>query len=89
MARTHKWTVHEAAGEPKFFTHNGHFGANPNKVSKNGCGKFNWGKDGDELQDDEMAMEDPLKRCGRRNSNHNANEQELRDVNERCEELLH
>ncbi|OBA22738.1 hypothetical protein METBIDRAFT_48413, partial [Metschnikowia bicuspidata var. bicuspidata NRRL YB-4993] len=72
MTRTKKWTVHEKASTPRFFTHNGHFNTDPNKVNKNGSGKFNWGKPGDELMD-----ESEFPSTGRRNSNHMANEQDM------------
>lgn len=51
MTRTNKWTVHEAKADSRFFTRNGHFGVSPNSIKKNGSGKGNWGKPGDELQD--------------------------------------
>ncbi|KAH3901687.1 probable Translation machinery-associated protein 10 [Saccharomycodes ludwigii] len=51
MTRTNKWTIHEAKSNSKFFTHNGNFGEDPNHVKKEGCGKGNWGKAGDEIND--------------------------------------
>ncbi|CAH01857.1 Tma10/Stf2 [Kluyveromyces lactis] len=51
MARTNKWTVREAKAESHYFTHNGHYGVSPNSVKKDGYGKGNWGKAGDEIED--------------------------------------
>ncbi|KAG0669267.1 ATPase stabilizing factor 15 kDa protein [Kluyveromyces marxianus] len=51
MARTNKWTNREAKADSRFFTHNGHFGEAPNAVKKQGSGKGNWGKPGDEIED--------------------------------------
>lgn len=77
MARTQKWTVHESASEPRYFTHNGHVGTNPHKVSKAGGGKFNWGKAGDELEDEELGDMEFFNKSSRRNSNHSQNEAQL------------
>lgn len=82
MTRTIKWTVHEHASEPKWFTHNGHFNSNPNGVRKNGAGRNNWGQPGDELRDD--ASYDNMNffgQSGRRNSNHSVNEENMRSLN--------
>ncbi|CAR29540.1 hypothetical protein ZYGR_0AD02220 [Zygosaccharomyces rouxii] len=51
MTRTTKWTEHEGRPDPKYFTHNGHFGENPYNVKKQGYGKGNWGRPGDEIED--------------------------------------
>lgn len=51
MTRTNKWTQHEARPDPKYFTHAGNFGESPNHVKKQGFGKGNWGRPGDEIQD--------------------------------------
>lgn len=83
MTRTNKWTVHEGKPEPKYFSHTGPLYADPNKVSKSGGGKFNWGKPGDELLDD-----DNYAPTGRRNSNHEANESVLRAKDEFCNSQL-
>lgn len=78
MARTQKWTVHEGASEPRYFTHNGHADMNPNKINKAGGGKYNWGKAGDELEDEELGNIEMFQKSGRRNSNHQQNEAQLR-----------
>lgn len=89
MTRTHKWTVHEGAAEQKYFTHNGHADMDPNKVSKQGNGKFNWGKPGDELQDqEEMAGQEFFGKSARRNSNHAQNEQLIKETTEKCDEKM-
>lgn len=51
MTRTEKWTTHESKANPKYFTHNGNYGENPNNIKKGGSGKGNWGKPGDEIND--------------------------------------
>ncbi|WPK23329.1 hypothetical protein PUMCH_000567 [Australozyma saopauloensis] len=84
MTRTNKWTVHEKASEPRFFTHNGHYKSDPNKVCKHGSGKFNWGKAGDEMMDEEPQNNT----MGRRNSNHDANEAEIKKTMEKCDKLV-
>lgn len=83
MTRTTKWTVHEKAANPKYFTHNSHYKMDPKKVCKAGSGKYNWGKAGDEMMDEEEYM-----RAGRRNSNHEVNESEIRRKMAYCERLL-
>lgn len=87
MTRTHKWTVHEKASEQKYFTHNGHADMDPNKVRKDGNGKFNWGKPGDELND-EKEYQEHFGKTARRNSNHAHNEEALQEINSKCEDQL-
>jgi hypothetical protein len=36
---------------PRYFAKSGHVDADPNKIKKNGGGKGNWGRSGDEMQD--------------------------------------
>lgn len=88
MTRTHKWTVHEGASEQKYFTHNGHADMDPNKVRKDGNGKFNWGKPGDELNDEEGLDKPLFGKSGRRNSNHAQNEQNMKEVSEKCDSMM-
>lgn len=83
MTRTKKWTVHEKSSTPRYFTHNGHFNTDPNRVSKNGSGKFNWGQPGDEVVDEKIQVDG-----GRRNSNHWANEQVLEQKLNACNDKL-
>lgn len=83
MTRTNKWTVHESQGAPKWFTHNGHFNTDPTKVRKNGAGKNNWGQPGDELMDEELdQFNGQMFKNSRRNSNHNVNEVNLKNLNQ-------
>lgn len=51
MTRTNKWTVHEAKPSARYFTHSGNYGEDPTHVKREGSGKSNWGKPGDELND--------------------------------------
>lgn len=88
MTRTHKWTVHEGASEKRYFTHNGHADMDPNKVRKDGNGKFNWGKPGDELNDQEEFAGKMFGQSGRRNSNHAQNENVIRETTEMCDNKM-
>lgn len=81
MTRTNKWTVHESKADSHYFTHNGHFGAAPNGVKKDGSGKGNWGKPGDEINDLIDAGEiPPLFNKHRRGSNAQTHEKKLGEV---------
>ncbi|WEJ94100.1 ATPase stabilizing factor 15 kDa protein [Yamadazyma tenuis] len=84
MTRTEKWTVHEASSEPKWFTHNGYFGTDPTKVKKNGAGKGNWGRVGDELLDSDIQF-NMFGKSQRRNSNHQENERFIKEKSESIE----
>ncbi|KAI3403757.1 STF2 [Candida oxycetoniae] len=81
MSKTKKWTVQEGKPqEPKWFTHNGYSNTNPTKVKKNGAGKNNWGQPGDELNKEDYHMFKSGE--GRRNSNHDMNEDKLNELND-------
>ncbi|EMG51142.1 TMA10 Translation machinery-associated protein 10 [Candida maltosa Xu316] len=84
MARTKKWS--QKPEEPRWFTHNGAFNTNPSSVKKNGAGKNNWGKPGDELDDEEVAMYQ--KSTGRRNSNHEINQERFNNLNNQLDDKL-
>lgn len=88
MSRTKKWNSREEASEPKWFTHHGSFHSDPRGVKKQGAGKGNWGKPGDELWDDADDLE-RRRAPGRRNSNHQKNEVELRELNALVENQLY
>lgn len=89
MSRTKKWTVHEAASEAKWFTHNGHPNTDPTKVKKLGAGKNNWGQPGDELQDDgDWESIHMFGKSERRNSNHLQHELNLRMLNDQLDNSL-
>ncbi|CCE65275.1 hypothetical protein TPHA_0K01420 [Tetrapisispora phaffii CBS 4417] len=81
MTRTNKWTVHESKADSKFFTKVGNYGEAPNHVKKNGNGKGNWGKPGDEINDliDSGEMQ-PLYNKQRRGSNTQNNERKIKDI---------
>lgn len=77
MSRTHRWQHPEY----KYFTHNGNFNEDRNKVKKNGAGKGNWGLQGDELNDLIDAGEaPPLVNKTRRGSNSLKTEVRLRPL---------
>lgn len=81
MTRTDKWTTHESKPDPKYFTHTGHFGESPNHVKKEGSGKGNWGKPGDEINDlIESGEVPPVFNKERRGSNAQRNEQKLAEA---------
>ncbi|CAI5756813.1 unnamed protein product [Candida verbasci] len=83
MSKTKKWGVHEKKPtDSKWFTHNHSYETNPTKIKKNGAGKNNWGKPGDEI-DEEDEVDYKLynkKSQGRRNSNHDLNQARLNEV---------
>ncbi|KAK6462637.1 hypothetical protein DFJ63DRAFT_319452 [Scheffersomyces coipomensis] len=85
MTRTNKWTVHEKKSEPKWFTHHESYYLNsdPTKVKKFGAGKNNWGKPGDELNDDEEYINFSLfnkSNMSAKNMNHFENESKMNDL---------
>ncbi|KAF2467018.1 uncharacterized protein BDR25DRAFT_72459 [Lindgomyces ingoldianus] len=62
MTRSHKFTdrdhsgladgtAHEDEHLPRYFAKSGHADQDPTKTKKNGGGKGNWGREGDELED--------------------------------------
>ncbi|GMM30002.1 Tma10 protein [Martiniozyma asiatica (nom. inval.)] len=74
MAHTQHWQNKE----PRYFTKNGHADMNPNQVKKDGFGKGNWGKPGDEIDDLINSGEiDAGIWKGRRGSNSNKNEERM------------
>lgn len=84
MTRTNKWTVHEAKANARYFTRNGNFGESPNSVKREGSGKGNWGKPGDEINDLIDAGEiPPIFNKQRRGSNNQQNEHKLDKVQNR------
>ncbi|ODV87256.1 hypothetical protein CANARDRAFT_26675 [[Candida] arabinofermentans NRRL YB-2248] len=81
MARTQKWNDKGSNSEPRFFTHTGNYGESPNHVKKDGFGKGNWGKQGDELEDLMSNGEiPPVFKKERRGSNHSLNEERIKKV---------
>ncbi|EDK43010.1 ATPase stabilizing factor 15 kDa protein [Lodderomyces elongisporus] len=79
MSKTKKWTVHEKRPtEPRWFTHNGHFDTDPTSMKKNGAGRNNWGQPGDEMDKSEIKMFN--KSSGRRNSNHDVNQDRMNQL---------
>ncbi|QLL32219.1 hypothetical protein HG537_0D04770 [Torulaspora globosa] len=81
MTRTNKWTEHEARPDPKYFTHAGNFGEAPNNVKKQGSGKGNWGKPGDEINDLIDSGEVPqVFNKARRGSNTQTNERKFENI---------
>ncbi|KAF2653371.1 hypothetical protein K491DRAFT_694768 [Lophiostoma macrostomum CBS 122681] len=62
MTRSHKYTDRDHAGLadgsaepeqhlPRYFAKSGHADQDPSKIKKNGGGKGNWGREGDELEE--------------------------------------
>ncbi|KAF2742523.1 hypothetical protein M011DRAFT_472125 [Sporormia fimetaria CBS 119925] len=73
MTRSHKYTDRDHAGLadgtaaaeehlPRYFAKSGHPGEDPAKTKKNGAGKGNWGRAGDELDDYDYRMNNPRRR---------------------------
>ena len=80
MTRSHKWTDRDHAGIaegtaqresylPKYFAKAGHADADPTKTKKDGSGKGNWGREGDELEDYNYTLNNPRRRSN--SSTHN------------------
>ncbi|KAF2840577.1 hypothetical protein M501DRAFT_930935, partial [Patellaria atrata CBS 101060] len=47
---------------PRYFAKHGHVDQDPKKTKKDGSGKGNWGRDGDEIQDYAYNMTNPRRR---------------------------
>ncbi|KAI9835556.1 MAG: hypothetical protein M1819_002007 [Sarea resinae] len=47
---------------PRYFAKAGHVDADPKKTKKDGAGKGNWGRDGDEIEDYAYNMTNPRRR---------------------------
>ncbi|KAF2117847.1 hypothetical protein BDV96DRAFT_611494 [Lophiotrema nucula] len=73
LTRSHKFTDRDHAGLadgsaepeehlPRYFAKSGHAGEDPQKTKKNGGGKGNWGKEGDEIEDFSYNMNNPRRR---------------------------
>jgi hypothetical protein len=80
MTRSHKWTDRDHAGIadgsaeresrlPRYFAKSGHADTDPTKTKKDGSGKGNWGRDGDEVEDMPYNMNN-----ARRRSNSSTNQ---------------
>lgn len=72
--------------DPKWFSHNGHYDTDPTKVKKDGNGKNNWGNPGDELPD--QGQYNLFEHSERRNPNHHAQEQLMKDKNNMIDDQL-
>lgn len=64
MTRTNKWTEREGKADPKYFSHTGNYGESPNHIKKQGSGKGNWGKPGDEI--DDLIDNGEIPQCSRK-----------------------
>ncbi|VEU23305.1 DEKNAAC104442 [Brettanomyces naardenensis] len=78
MGKTEKWDN----PKDRFFTHNGYPDQAPNHVKKDGFGKGNWGKPGDEVQDmiNDGDLSDKIMHKQRRGSNTSSNEDKFANV---------
>ncbi|KAK7612583.1 hypothetical protein JOL62DRAFT_569217 [Phyllosticta paracitricarpa] len=86
MTRSHKANDRDHAAHqgnddhlPRFFAKHGHVDSEPGKVKKNGGGNFNWGREGDELDDFAYNMSNPRRRSNS-NTLHN-----MRDIKTKFE----
>lgn len=86
MSRTKKWTYNKKEDSNKWFTKHGPLGQDPAKMKKDGAGTANWGKIGDELQDEDELWNS--RGSGRRNSNHDIHELNFKMANEKVENHL-
>lgn len=73
MTRTHKGNDRDHAGLadgtaqaeehlPRYFAKSGHPDQDPTKTKKNGGGKGNWGREGDEINDYDYNLNNPRRR---------------------------
>lgn len=73
MTRSHKFTDRDHAGLadgsaeaeehlPRYFAKSGHVNEDPTKTKKNGGGRGNWGREGDEIEDYSYNMANPRRR---------------------------
>lgn len=73
MTRSHKFTDrdHAALADgtadtddhlPRYFAKSGHADQDPTKTKKNGGGRGNWGREGDEIEDYAYNMANPRRR---------------------------
>jgi len=70
MTRSHKFNDRDHSGDaeahgehvPKYFAKHGYADADPRKVKKEGGGKGNWGRAGDEVEDIGVALTQPRRR---------------------------
>lgn len=73
MTRSKKYTDRDHAGLadgtaepeehlPRYFAKSGHPGEDPAKTKKNGGGKGNWGREGDEIEDYSYNLANPRRR---------------------------
>lgn len=85
MAHTQKY--HKLTEEPKYFSKHGHAGVDPRSAKKNGFGKGNWGKPGDELNDMVNSGEVDVSMVKRRGSNASGNEHRFTDVQTKSQSL--
>lgn len=67
---------------PRFFAKNGHADVDPKKIKKDGGGKGNWGREGDEVQDYAYNPTNPRRRS-------NSSTHVPRDVKTKFETLDH
>ncbi|KAF3011232.1 hypothetical protein E8E13_011640 [Curvularia kusanoi] len=73
LTRSHKWTDRDHAGIadgtaerearlPRYFAKQGHADTDPTKTKKDGSGKGNWGRNGDEVEDMPYNMNNARRR---------------------------
>lgn len=81
--------VAEVPSASKMGTHEGGVNTDPNQVKKGGKGQGNWGVPGEELKDDaEFQKFSTFNQGGRRNSNHQDQELEIRQKAKEIDEKL-
>ncbi|KAI9664782.1 MAG: hypothetical protein M1821_006230 [Bathelium mastoideum] len=81
MTRSHKYTDRDHVGLadgtaapeehlPRYFAKTGHVDSDPKKTKKDGGGKANWGREGDELQDYGYNVTNPRRRSNSASTGH-------------------
>ncbi|KAF2231287.1 hypothetical protein EV356DRAFT_535707 [Viridothelium virens] len=81
VTRSHKFTDRDHVGLadgtaapeehlPRYFAKSGHVDSDPKKTKKDGGGKANWGREGDELQDYGYNVTNPRRRSNSSSHGH-------------------
>jgi hypothetical protein len=65
------------APTPKYFAKSGHYNQDPTKVKKDGHGRGNWGREGDEVEDLQQTGEFTFNHTRRRSNSITGNHPDL------------
>lgn len=82
MTRTNRYHSRtEEAGLPKYFAKSGFVNTDPRKVKKDGHGRGNWGREGDEIEDLEQSGEFTFHHTRRRSNSMSATHPDMMPQN--------